>query len=199
MNMSRIRIKVSDISSLTDARYCAGMGVQYLSICFDESGNTRLDPTSFLAIRAWIEGVEWMGEFSGNDPGILREIADAWQLNTWIVEDPALRTVPELNDLQFITSVSDSNCENRRSESLEIEIRSEENKDTVLIKADMDSGQMRILKNPKSAIEIVQLHQQFPDLIFNLNSGEEERPGWMDLSHLQDILEELEENGFYLL
>ncbi len=199
MNMSRIRIKVSDISSLTDARYCAGMGVQYLSICFDESGNTRLDPTSFLAIRAWIEGVEWMGEFSGNDPGILREIADAWQLNTWIVEDPALRTVPELNDLQFITSVSDSNCENRESESLEIEIRSEEKNDTVLIKAGMDSGQMRILKNPKSAIEIVQLHQQFPDLIFNLNSGEEERPGWMDLSHLQDILEELEENGFYLL
>lgn len=197
--MSQIKIKVSNISSLTDARYCAGMGVQYLSICFDDSGNTRLDPTSFLAIRAWIEGVEWMGEFSGNNASVLRKIADTWQLNTWIVKHPQLRTVPELDDLRFISFAIGADCENRDSESQEIEIGSEEKKDTVLFKAGMSSGQMRILKNPKSATEIVQLHQQFPELIFNLNSGEEERPGWMDLSHLQDILEELEENGFHLL
>jgi phosphoribosylanthranilate isomerase len=197
--MSRIRIKVSDISSLTDARYCAGMGVQYLSICFDDSGNTRLDPTAFHAIRAWIEGVEWMGEFSGNNAAVLRDMANAWQLTAWIIKHPELRTVPELDDLQFILSATEADCENRDSESLEIEIGSEEKKDTVLAKAASGSGQMRILKNPASASEIVQLHQQFPELIFNLNSGEEERPGWMDLSHLQDILEELEENGFYLL
>lgn len=199
MNMSQIRIKVSDISSLTDARYCAGMGVKYLSICFDESGNAGIDPTAFLAIRAWIEGVEWMGEYSGNEASVLRSIADAWQLTTWIVKYPKLRTAPELDDLQFISSATEADCENRESESLEIEICGTEKKDAVLSKVSKGSGQIRILKNPASASEIVKLHQQFPDLIFNLNSAEEERPGWMDLSHLQDILEELEENGFYLL
>jgi len=194
--MSRIPIKVSGISSLTDARYCAGMGVQYLSICFDESGNTIMDPNAFQAIRAWIEGVEWMGEFSGKDPVLLQQIADTWHISSWIIKHPELQKEVCLIDLTFIMSATESNCENRETENLEIEIQTTEKKDTSLLKAGIGSSQIRILKNPSSVEEIVQLHNLFPELVFNLNSSEEDRPGWMDLSHLQDILEELEENGF---
>jgi phosphoribosylanthranilate isomerase len=195
--MSLLKIKVSGITSLTDARYCAGMGVKYLSICFDESGNSALSPTEFKAIQAWIEGVEWMGEFEGSDPEILKSLSADFGLTLWIVNELILSNSGEnLGDLDCILSISEPKLESQsKTKAVEIEIHGDESFLQDLLVPDRG---MIILKNPSSADQIIQLFQQNPDLIFNLKSGEEERPGWMDLSNLQDILEEIEAKGIFL-
>jgi phosphoribosylanthranilate isomerase len=175
-----ILIKVSDIQSLTDARYCAGMNVSFLSLVFDEVGKGKLNPTEFKAIEAWIEGVQWWGEYLGSDPAILKDLADSYGISTWVtnchLEDDSIRII---------------GLEQTGRDGAEMSVAGDK---TIGIKALYDSGiSTLLLRNPENADEMLALHREFPDLVFNLSSGEEERPGWMDLSGLQDVLEALDE------
>lgn len=175
-----IPIKVSGIQSLTDARYCAGMNVSFLSIVFDEAGNGKLNPTEFKAIEAWIEGVEWWGEYVGTDPALLMELAESYGISTWVtnchLEDEGLRII---------------GLEQTGRDGTELSVVGDK---AIGIKTLYDSGiSTLLLRNPENADEMLALHKEFPNLIFNLLSGEEERPGWMDLSGLQDVLEALDE------
>ncbi|MEM6844291.1 MAG: phosphoribosylanthranilate isomerase [Bacteroidota bacterium] len=56
-------VKVGSINNLSDARYCAGMGVDILGFCLETEQSTFVEPTVFLAIREWLSGVEYMAEF----------------------------------------------------------------------------------------------------------------------------------------
>jgi phosphoribosylanthranilate isomerase len=192
--MSRLQIFVSGITSLTDARYCAGMGVPYLSVCFDPEGKTELDSTSFQAIRAWIEGVEWWGEYAGSDPVVLFSLQEAYVFSGWIVS-PDL--AEKLSDAPFQKRVSLEKDSQVLPEFRNVELEISGPKKEVLAEW-LQQGHNVLLKNPEDAHQILALHRAFPELIFKLLSGAEERPGWMDLSGLQDVLEELEQEGFGL-
>ncbi len=63
------------------------MGVQFLSLNFDEKGNSSIEQSAFFAIRPWIEGVEWIGEYSGSDTILLAELIASFDLKTWIVNE----------------------------------------------------------------------------------------------------------------
>jgi hypothetical protein len=142
-----------------------------------------------------------MGEFQGTDPALLKDLARHYELTNWVVPEgfPEVAADSGEEPLRLIYSVSGPEARQADSENLEVEISRAGTDGSLdqLEKLNQKSG-LRILRNPSSASEILEIHQKFPDLIFNLNSGEEERPGWMDLSHLQDILEELEGKGLSL-
>ncbi|MFK8102913.1 MAG: N-(5'-phosphoribosyl)anthranilate isomerase [Saprospiraceae bacterium] len=61
--MLKTRIKSSQISNLTDARYFAAWGVEWLGFCFDPSSEDYLSIQAMNAIKAWIEGPKIIGEF----------------------------------------------------------------------------------------------------------------------------------------
>ncbi len=61
--MLKTRIKSSQISNLTDARYFAAWGVEWLGFCFDPSSENYLSIQAMNAIKAWIEGPKIIGEF----------------------------------------------------------------------------------------------------------------------------------------
>lgn len=56
-------IYVRSISNLSDARYCAGMGVEMLGFCFDESDSAFVDQVFYQGISSWLSGVQFVGEF----------------------------------------------------------------------------------------------------------------------------------------
>jgi phosphoribosylanthranilate isomerase len=58
-------VKVSNITNLSDARYCAGMGVDFLGFRVIEGQSGRLDPKSFQEIRGWITGPQIVAEVYG--------------------------------------------------------------------------------------------------------------------------------------
>lgn len=62
MNLSTF-VKISTISSLSDARYCAGMGVDQLGFCLNPHKENSLSPVFFLEIKNWVAGVQFVGEF----------------------------------------------------------------------------------------------------------------------------------------
>lgn len=58
--MLKTLVKVSGIENLSDARYCAGMGVEFLGFPL-----AQVPFEKFQEIRNWITGVEIIGELSG--------------------------------------------------------------------------------------------------------------------------------------
>ena len=58
-------VKVGNITNLSDARYCAGMGVDLLSFPIASSSPNRVSPETFKEITDWVSGPQLVGELSG--------------------------------------------------------------------------------------------------------------------------------------
>ena len=63
----KTEVKVGHISNLSDARYCAGMGVQYLGFSMDSNSEHYVDQDTLKTIKEWIVGPKIVGEFSNLD------------------------------------------------------------------------------------------------------------------------------------
>jgi phosphoribosylanthranilate isomerase len=178
-----IHLKVKGISSLTDARYCAGMGVEKLEIVFDENGKSPLSHTEWKAIQAWIEGVDWVGEFQGNNLEILKEIASLSGISEWTISRELYEKLSvESINLKWVIK-SETLIKGPGIVGNEMSIQpSETNSDLQIW-----------IWGTEDLDQVLKIHQTNPEIGFVFQSGMEERPGWMDLSHLQDVLEKLEE------
>jgi len=64
----RTTVKVGEITNLSDARYCAGMGVDIIGFCFESESEKYIDPTTFTALSEWLSGVKYSAEFSSYPP-----------------------------------------------------------------------------------------------------------------------------------
>jgi phosphoribosylanthranilate isomerase len=61
----RTPVKVSKISNLSDARYCAGMGVEMLGFRMIQGQEDYIAPALFQDIRGWISGPKIIAELYG--------------------------------------------------------------------------------------------------------------------------------------
>jgi len=58
-------VKVSAITNLSDARYCAGMGVDMLGFNVVENSPNYVSPTFFQELRGWFTGPKVVAEIYG--------------------------------------------------------------------------------------------------------------------------------------
>jgi phosphoribosylanthranilate isomerase len=65
-------VKVSTVNNLSDARYCAGMYVNWLGFNLEESSPDYLSPEKFTEITEWLSGLEYVGEFENSHPDTIR-------------------------------------------------------------------------------------------------------------------------------
>lgn len=72
--MLKTQVKVSSIANLSDARYCAGMGVEWLGFPLQEMTLER-----FTEIRNWLAGVQIVGEFTKATADQIRETVAKYQ------------------------------------------------------------------------------------------------------------------------
>jgi phosphoribosylanthranilate isomerase len=56
-------VKISGVSNLSDARYCAGMGVDQLGFNLNPLEAEAVSPELFMEIKDWVSGVKLVGEF----------------------------------------------------------------------------------------------------------------------------------------
>lgn len=80
--MLKTTIKVSNLNNLSDARYCAGMGVEMLGFSMDE-----LDFDKFKEMRGWLAGVQIVGETNSNDVSIIIGLVEKYQPDYLEVSD----------------------------------------------------------------------------------------------------------------
>ncbi len=91
-------VKVSNISNLSDARYCAGMGVDLLGFCVVEGQEHYIKPKHFQEIRGWVTGPKIVAEVHGlRDAAQLESILEDYKpdyLEMGMAELSAISTYP---------------------------------------------------------------------------------------------------------
>ncbi len=78
--MLKLKIKASQITNLTDARYFAAKEVEWLSFNFAENTDNYIEPMRARAMFDWVEVPHIIGEFAGFDAEAVNFYAKNWGL-----------------------------------------------------------------------------------------------------------------------
>lgn len=196
---------ISNITNLSDARYCAGMGVEILGFNIDPLNNNPLTPDNFEAITGWVSGVKLAGEFQFSNASEIIKTCEHYPIDMLQISNSEL--IPDLKALD-------------RSLILKIDVN-ELNDDMEfqkLIEASKNDVTYFLIDGSKEETcerwhpEILRLSESYPLILgcgiskenvtdilaksalagIALKGSEEIKPGYKDYDELADILEQLE-------
>lgn len=71
--MLKTKVKAGNITNLSDARYCAGMGVDWLGFPVSD-----IDPKTLAEITGWVSGPQFVLEVTTQNPERLLSYPDTW-------------------------------------------------------------------------------------------------------------------------
>jgi phosphoribosylanthranilate isomerase len=186
-------VKVGNISNLSDARYCAGMGVNMLGFRVLEGQENFISPKLFQEIRGWVSGPKVVAEIYGiESPEQLPAIVSNYAPDYFELSLPAYRKFHQyliLPSLVFITLEEAKQtilpAENIAyiivSDNSMLEARGKRLPHPVLLKTDNTANLPKTIQNPAIAG-------------LALSGTPELRPGFKDYQELADILEQLDED-----
>lgn len=83
-------VKVSNITNLSDARYCAGMGVEMIGFVMDKFSNDYTPPEKLKEIQSWVAGVQIVGETESTDFDEVIALLQSYEIDILQIADPAL-------------------------------------------------------------------------------------------------------------
>src|SRR5690606_23211796 len=86
----RTSVIVNGINNLSDARYCAGMGVDIISFNLKLDDKERMSSDKLKEIVGWVSGVKLAGEFERAKPDIINQYADDFGLDYIQLDTPYL-------------------------------------------------------------------------------------------------------------
>jgi phosphoribosylanthranilate isomerase len=194
--MLKTLVKVSAITNLSDARYCAGMGVDLLGFPL---GKISID--QFTEIRNWLAGVQIVGEFSTNDAAEIKaKVAeykpDVLEIDTKVnlvaIQDIDIPKILRVNiDTDNLPAVFAASAPYVSQFLLVGE--GPESLHGMEGSVEIWSAQYPIilgLEIPEDDLE--EWIEQSSIKGIGLLAGEEDRPGFRDFTDLMNILEKLE-------
>lgn len=201
-------VKISNVTNLSDARYCAGMGVEMLGFSIDAELPNFVSPKKFNEIRGWLSGVSLVGETTAGDVDHIKSVLADYPLDMLQTDVPALVAV--LRSELAIPVLLKINVDLYEPEELELVItRYGGDANYIIIESDLGKPLDEVWRywigklakdypilsglgvddNPESVQGLI-------DGLFlkgiALRGSEEIRPGYKDFGHLMDILESLE-------
>lgn len=169
--MLKTTVYVSDINNLSDARYCAGMMVDYLGFNIDKIGIEE-----FREITQWVEGTV-VAEFTTIDVSHINQIVNEFKLEFVCLNSDNIPNGVECKVI-LISDQPNNECEFQITDRNKF--RSTFSSPT-LISGDFKPNDMESILAQPNVIGIC------------LKGGDEIRPGQKDFDELADILESLEE------
>lgn len=202
--MLRTLVKISNVTNLSDARYCAGMGVEWLGFAMDS-----LPVEKFQEIRGWVSGVQIVGETAETDAGRIIELVQLYQPDAVQVAAPEVVSGLGVLGLPVLLRVD---LAEQAVLNLEKDLRAalESRSTTVVLE---NSGEfVRLDDDTRRAVDalsfqhevllgfgltegnVLEVLDELPHLKgIALDAGSDElRPGFKDFGELMDLLERLE-------
>lgn len=92
-----VRLKLGNVTNLSDARYAAAVGIDYIGFCFDPSSEHYIAPIKAKEIIDWVTGSSIVAEFGNQSLEEIKDISellniDVVELNNTLLPDelPAL-------------------------------------------------------------------------------------------------------------
>lgn len=194
--MLKIPVLVSDITHLTDARYFAAYGVDFLSFPIEPHVDRPISVGKLKEIAEWIEGPQILGSLTGIEDihAIIEQYREAvvgYTLGVFTSSE-VLNTMTDKICIKEV--LLDENGFNKESLSQVIDHTS-----YILIKTDLPYGiasQLASVEELDPKTTFIDTSIQVSDLAaaeygIVLRGSEEEKIGFKSFDELDDILEEL--------
>lgn len=197
-------VKISGITNLSDARYCAGMYVNLIGFSLEEGTEKYVAPAQYKEITGWVSGLEFVGEFNTMAASDVLETLKNYPSITWIehtrIDDlvtlkKAGYHVIYKKDLAEVKHMEKDVATKLHEEGILFHITSNDDPLTLsdkevisLVSNDCEV----ILGAGLSAENVTGLIEELNLKGIVLEGGEEIKPGLKDFDELADILEVLE-------
>jgi phosphoribosylanthranilate isomerase len=199
----KTKVKISQVTNLSDARYCAGMGVQYLGFNFRINHENYIAPETVKEIKPWISGPLLVGEFEASETSYIKEILSKVPLDMIEINLP-----DKLNELTLLGKPMILSCDVEQYDSF-TRLEEDLNYAGDLVEffiLEQISGKIddikRILNRFGSypillgsvigSENIIRILEETNVMGIELKGGKEEQVGFKDYEELADILEKLE-------
>jgi phosphoribosylanthranilate isomerase len=197
-------IKISGVTNLSDARYCAGMFVDLLGFDLQETSDKFVSPTQFQEISGWVSGVDFCGEFGNDSLETLQEKLKKYPEISWIQHNK-LETLLQFDSEKYQLIFQAALSEVRHIEEELAEKISNQNLHLLLSvdQTELNTDQKESIRSISKKAKVILAGGISPfnvkstvselDLFgIALEGGEEIKPGLKDFDTLAEILEELE-------
>lgn len=178
-------VKVGSITNLSDARYCAGMGVDWLGFNVVEGHERYISPKQFQDIRGWISGPKIVAQIYGiPSAAALAEVMEAYRPDLLELGMAELAKFPT-PQIPFILSVTSPDAlkdlKGVTPEYIQVDTLGEDY-----------HGDASLIVSVHSVEDASKMIER-PDVKgISLHGGQEIRPGLKEYDELADILEMLE-------
>jgi phosphoribosylanthranilate isomerase len=199
-------VKISNVTNLSDARYCAGMGVDMLGFSMDADSINYIDPKKFDEIKSWVAGVQIVGETSAIDPEVIEQLLNRYQPDILQIDEAALLPYVGTFGKSLILRVDLAQLTLDQLDTLfQTGITGAdyvllENNGPLHLDADLKTSLYRLATRYPvllgTGISVENVHNLLTDLPVKgiaLSGGDEERPGNKEFGELMNILEAIEE------
>lgn len=183
-------VKVGTVTNLSDARYCAGMGVDMLGFVAVKGKDNFLPATEFQNIRGWITGPKIVAEIYGvNSQTDLDQIIEEYRpdyLELGISEFTLLKT-----ELPVLLHLNKSDFPDQIKNFTNIEYFILDLERLEAVKNQLPGHGKILFKSDQSPLPVSLLESNRIHGIV-LNGTQEEKPGLKDYDHIAEVLESLE-------
>ncbi len=98
----KTKVLVSRINNLSDARYCAGMGVEMIGFNFDQNDLDAISTETYKEIASWISGVDLVAEMGKSSPEFIYNLAQELGFDFIEVEKPQVLAPLKQLDIPLI-------------------------------------------------------------------------------------------------
>jgi phosphoribosylanthranilate isomerase len=182
-------VKVGSITNLGDARYCAGMGVDFLGFRVIEGQPNAVAANTYQEIRGWITGPQIVAEIYGiTNHEALKTIVENFQPDFFELSVNDLQVVGNYLTLPFILHLKEGEALPEMESKPAYVLMDKTGTD--LIKVIPES---EVLAAVSSSAELGSILEKTGITGLSLNGGNELKPGLSNFEDLALILEALEE------
>ncbi|HTJ50890.1 MAG TPA: hypothetical protein VL443_15615 [Cyclobacteriaceae bacterium] len=190
-------VKVGSITNLSDARYCAGMGVEMLGFNVVTGHESFIDAKKYQEIRGWVTGPAVVAEIYNLNPESLSEIVENYAPEYLELAAKDLSILPSEISTPLILKVDEDTFTNQQSV---INSRKDQIAHIIIDQSEASaefitavSNQFSVLLSPEKDVNINSVLDALPVKGIALNGSQEIKPGLKDYDHLAEVLELLEE------
>jgi phosphoribosylanthranilate isomerase len=190
-------VKVGSITNLSDARYCAGMGVEMLGFNVVTGHESFIDAKKYQEIRGWVTGPAVVAEIYNLNPESLSEIVENYAPEYLELAVKDLNILPSEISTPLILKVDEDTFTNQQSV---INSRKDQIAHIIIDQSEASaefitavSNQFSVLLSPEKDVNINSVLDALPVKGIALNGSQEIKPGLKDYDHLAEVLELLEE------
>lgn len=195
-------VKISNVSNLSDARYCAGMGVDQLGINLNPTDLDAVPVETFVELRGWIAGVSFVGEFGATPFEEIKRIQQKVPLD--IIEISTINIVEKVHLLGKPVSVALDIWNNSLINELKSQLSYLDELATQVVISCSNpalfeeiseavqyyNGPVRLIKGYDITEQNINTPSNFNGI--QLMGSHEEKPGFKDYGVVMDLLEALE-------